>query len=59
MDGGQGHRNMDLESPISIYEAHIGSWRQHPGEETRGFIIIENSLEAVKYMKEMGYTALN
>ena len=48
--------NMD-ESPISIYEAHIGSWRQHPGEEDgRFYNYREFAVEAVKYMKEMGYT---
>ena len=48
--------NMD-ESPISIYEAHIGSWRQHPGEEDERFYNYrEFAVEAVKYMKEMGYT---
>ena len=48
--------NMD-ESPISIYEAHIGSWRQHPGEEDERFYNYrEFAVEAIKYMKEMGYT---
>ena len=48
--------NMD-ESPISIYEAHIGSWRQHPGEGGgRVGTQREFAVEAVKYMKEMGYT---
>ena len=48
--------NMD-ESPISIYEAHIGSLRQHPGEEDgRFYNYREFAVEAVKYMKEMGYT---
>lgn len=48
--------NMD-ESPMSIYEAHIGSWKQHPGEEEERFYNYrEFAKEAVKYMKEMGYT---
>lgn len=49
--------NMD-ESPMSIYEAHIGSWKQHPGEEEekRFYNYREFAVEAVKYMKEMGYT---
>lgn len=48
--------NMD-ESPMSIYEAHIGSWKQHPGEEEERFYNYrEFAVEAVKYMKEMGYT---
>lgn len=48
--------NMD-ESPMSIYEAHTGSWKQHPGEEEERFYNYrEFAVEAVKYMKEMGYT---
>ena len=48
--------NMD-ESPMSIYEAHIGSWKQHPGEEDERFYNYrEFAVEAAKYMKEMGYT---
>ncbi|MBY0758140.1 1,4-alpha-glucan branching protein GlgB [Sellimonas caecigallum] len=48
--------NID-ESPMSIYEAHIGSWKQHPGEEEERFYNYrEFAREAVKYMKEMGYT---
>ena len=48
--------NMD-ESPMSIYEAHIGSWKQHPGEEEERFYNYrEFAVEAAKYMKEMGYT---
>lgn len=48
--------NID-ESPMSIYEAHIGSWKQHPGEEEERFYNYrEFAVEAAKYMKEMGYT---
>lgn len=48
--------NMD-ESPMSIYEVHIGSWKQHPGEEEERFYNYrEFAVEAAKYMKEMGYT---
>nr|WP_317449056.1 1,4-alpha-glucan branching protein GlgB [uncultured Sellimonas sp.] len=48
--------NMD-ENPMSIYEVHIGSWKQHPGEEEERFYNYrEFAVEAVKYMKEMGYT---
>ena len=48
--------NMD-ESPMSIYEAHIGSWKQHPGEEEERFYNYrEFAVEAAKYMKDMGYT---
>lgn len=48
--------NVD-ENPMSIYEVHIGSWKQHPGEEEERFYNYrEFAVEAVKYMKEMGYT---
>ncbi len=45
------------ESPISIYEAHIGSWKRHPGRYDDGFYTYrEFAREATKYLKEMGYT---
>ena len=48
--------NMD-ERPMSIYEVHMGSWKQHPGEEDERFYNYrEFAREVVKYMKYMGYT---
>ncbi len=44
-------------NPVSIYEAHIGSWKRHPGREDDGFYSYrEFAVEATKYIKEMGYT---
>ena len=43
--------------PMSIYEAHIGSWKRHPGREDEGFYTYrEFAKDAVDYMKYMGYT---
>ncbi|MCI8639008.1 MAG: 1,4-alpha-glucan branching protein GlgB [Coprococcus sp.] len=45
--------------PMSIYEAHIGSWKRHPGREDEGFYSYrEFAHSIVDYMKEMGYTHL-
>lgn len=45
------------EQPMSIYEAHIGSWKRHPGREDEGFYNYrEFGKEIVKYLKDMGYT---
>ena len=46
------------ESPVSIYEVHMGSWKRHEGyEKDNGFLTYrEFAKEAVAYMKEMGYT---
>lgn len=49
------------EEPMSVYEAHIGSWRRHPVEEgedsAKGFYNYrEFAKEAAKYIKKMGYT---
>lgn len=43
--------------PMSIYEAHIGSWKRHPGREDGGFYTYrEFAKAATEYIKEMGYT---
>lgn len=43
--------------PVSVYEAHIGSWKRHPGREDDGFYTYrEFAKAATEYIKEMGYT---
>lgn len=43
--------------PMSVYEAHMGSWKRHPGTEDEGFYTYrEFAKEITKYMKDMGYT---
>ncbi len=43
--------------PMSIYEAHIGSWKRHPGRDDEGFYTYrEFAKAATEYIKEMGYT---
>ena len=43
--------------PMSIYEAHIGSWKRHPGREDDGFYTYrEFAKAATECIKEMGYT---
>ncbi len=50
-------KNKDiLNSPINIYEVHLGSW-QKPDSEKREFLsYIEMIDELIPYVKEMGYT---
>ena len=51
-------------NPMSVYEVHIGSWKQHDvakdGEEVQTgaefYNYREFAKEAVKYVKKMGYT---
>ena len=42
--------------PISVYEAHIGSWRRHTDSESGFYNYREFAKEAAVYVKEMGYT---
>ena len=43
--------------PMSIYEAHIGSWKRHPGKDEEGFYNYREFAHAlVEYLKEMEYT---
>ncbi len=53
-------KNQDFTSmPISIYEAHIGSWKRHPGRADEGFYNYrEFARDVAAYMKDMGYTHL-
>ena len=51
---GRGAAN-SIESPISIYEVHLGSWRRVAGEN-RPLSYRELAAELVPYIKEMGFT---
>lgn len=45
-----------FESPVSIYEVHLGSWRRIPEEKGRWLTYRELAETLVPYVKEMGYT---
>jgi 1,4-alpha-glucan branching enzyme len=45
-----------FELPISVYEAHLGSWMRAP-EENNGFLTYQGLADRlIKYVREMGYT---
>lgn len=45
-----------LQSPVSIYELHLGSWRRVPEEGGRWLTYREMAAQLVPYLVEMGYT---
>lgn len=45
-----------LDSPISIYEVHLGSWRRVPEEDNRFLTYREIAPYLLEYLKEMGFT---
>jgi 1,4-alpha-glucan branching enzyme len=45
-----------LESPMNIYEVHLGSWRRVPEEGNRPLTYREAAHQLAAYVKEMGYT---
>ncbi|MGA8025682.1 MAG: 1,4-alpha-glucan branching protein GlgB, partial [Bryobacteraceae bacterium] len=45
-----------LDSPMSIYEVHLGSWRRVPDEGNRSLSYIELAAQLIPYVKEMGFT---
>ncbi len=51
----RGEKNA-LDSPFSVYEVHLESWRRNPGEGNRPLSYPELAEELTDYIKEMGYT---
>jgi len=45
-----------LNSPISIYEVHLGSWRRVPEEGNRWLSYREMAPLLVRYVRDMGFT---
>ncbi|MBI5103227.1 MAG: 1,4-alpha-glucan branching protein GlgB [Nitrospirae bacterium] len=45
-----------VESPVSIYEAHLGSWMRVPEEDDRPLTYRELAGTLIEYVKQMGYT---
>jgi len=49
-------QNNSLNSAISIYEVHLGSWMRVPEEENRWLTYRELADKLTKYVKDVGYT---
>jgi len=45
-----------FESPVSIYEVHLGSWMKVPEEDNRFLTYRELADTLIEYVKQMGYT---
>jgi 1,4-alpha-glucan branching enzyme len=45
-----------LDSPISIYEVHLGSWRRVPEEGNRPLSYLELAQYLPDYVRDLGYT---
>lgn len=54
LDSRKDHQRLD--SPISIYELHLGSWRRMPEENNRFLTYREIAPYLASYANEMGYT---
>jgi 1,4-alpha-glucan branching enzyme len=44
------------ESPVSIYELHLGSWKRHSWEDNRPFTYQELAQELPEYLQQLGFT---
>jgi 1,4-alpha-glucan branching enzyme len=45
-----------FESPISVYEVHLGSWRRVPEQHDRWLTYHELADQLIPYVKNLGYT---
>ena len=50
------HKLNTLDSPLSIYEVHLGSWRRHPDKNSTPLTYREMAHELADYVKKMGFT---
>ena len=51
-----GHKNNSLESSISVYEIHLGSWRRMRQENNRFLTYSELADRLIPCLKDMNYT---
>jgi 1,4-alpha-glucan branching enzyme len=51
-------KNNERSAPISVYEAHLGSWRRNLGERGRYLSYRELADELVPYVHDLGFTHL-
>jgi len=49
-------KNNSLDSPISIYEAHLGSWKRVPEEANRWLTYREMAAQLADYVHDAGFT---
>ena len=49
-------RTNQLETPMAIYEVHLGSWMRVPDEGGRWLTYREAAAKLAEYVREMGYT---
>ena len=57
MEIGCAPRNKNYNRPLSIYEAHAGSWKIKDQPEDKRFYQYDELAELlIPYVKEMGYT---
>ncbi len=45
-----------LQSPVSVYEVHLPSWKKAAGRETGFLTYAELASQLIPYVKDMGYT---
>lgn len=54
--GGKRTEVNSLDSPISVYECHLGSWRRVPEEEGRALTYAEAAQYLPEFLDDMGYS---
>ncbi len=50
------YQKNSLKAPISIYEVHLGSWRQRKGDDERFFNYKEAAVQLAQYLHDMNFT---